>query len=236
MNPYSKNGPTSFALGTQATFYLLEKKSEQARRIYISPQQSRDDTYHRLRLLAKSLHIPVIENNQKIFKELSGKDNTMVVGEFEKFQSDLDPLSNHVVLVHPMNMGNLGTIERCLVGFGIRDLAIITPAADPFDPKVVRATMGALFHLRIRLFSSFDDYLSLAGERHLYPFMLQTDSLLPKAVPTTPWTLIFGNESTGLDPAFLSVGEPLKIPQTPDVDSLNLDNAVAIALYHFTCR
>ena len=178
----------------------------------------------------------MIENNQKSVEELSGKDNTMVVGEFEKFQSDLDLSSNHVVLVNPMNMGNLGTIERCLVGFGIHDLAIITPSADPFDPKVVRASMGALFHLRIRLFSSFEDYQSIAGTHHFYPFMLQAKSFLPQAQITSPWSLIFGNESTGLDPRFLSYGEPLKIPQTPDVDSLNLDNAVAIALYQFTCR
>lgn len=236
MNPYSKNGTSSFALGTQATFYLLEKMPKQARRIYISPLQTRDDTYQRLREFTKQYKIPVIENNQKIFKELSGKDNTMVIGEFEKFQSDLDPSSNHVVLVNPMNMGNLGTIERCLVGFGIHDLAIITPSADPFDPKVVRASMGALFHLRIRLFSSFEEYQAAAGTHHFYPFMLQAKSFLPQAQITSPWSLIFGNESTGLDPRFLSYGEPLKIPQTPDVDSLNLDNAVAIALYQFTCR
>ena len=96
--------------------------------------------------------------------------------------------------------------------------------------------MGALFHLRIRLFSSFEDYQSIAGTHHFYPFMLQAKSFLPQAQITSPWSLIFGNESTGLDPRFLSYGEPLKIPQTPDVDSLNLDNAVAIALYQFTCR
>ena len=53
MNPYSKNGSSSFALGTQATFYLLEKMPKQARRIYISPLQTREGTYQRLRELAK---------------------------------------------------------------------------------------------------------------------------------------------------------------------------------------
>ena len=157
----------------------------------------------------------------------------MVIGEFEKTERALNPEGNHVLLVNPSNAGNLGTILRSLVGFGLSDIALITPCVDPFDPKVVRASMGALFHLRLRRYASFDAYAADAGKRSYYPFMLQAQDFLPEAKQETPYTLIFGNEATGLPESFLGIGHPLKIPQTSLIDSLNLDNAVAIALYEF---
>ena len=49
-------------------------------------------------------------------------------------------------------MGNLGTIMRTMVGFGMEDLAIIRPGVDAYDPKVIRASMGSIFHLRFAYF------------------------------------------------------------------------------------
>ena len=53
-------------------------------------------------------------------------------------------------------MGNLGTIIRTIAGLGINDLAIIEPAADIWNPKTLRATMGALFHARHECFPNFE--------------------------------------------------------------------------------
>lgn len=233
MFKYEKDGLTSYALGTQATFYLLEAKPEIAKRIYISPKQVRDETYERLIALAKANKIPVIENNEKIFKDLSGKENTMVIGEFLKEESPLDPLASHVLLVNPSNAGNLGSIFRSLVGFGLKDIALITPCVDPFDPKVVRASMGALFHLNLHRYKDFESYHLDAGERSFFPFLLKAKTLLQDHPSSECFTLIFGNEATGLPDSFYEVGTPLKIPQTELIDSLNLNNAVAISLYEF---
>jgi len=231
---YKKEQPTSYAVGTQATIELLKRRPKQAIRLFINPAQRHDETYDKLLSLAKLDGIPVIENNQKIFKEISGKDNTMSLGEFRKEEQDLDPKANHVVLVNPSNPGNLGTIIRAMAAFSYLDLAIITPSADPFDPKCVRATMGALFSVRVHRYASFEEYRSSFGEkRSYYPFMLQAKTTLKEAHHSSPFTLIFGNEATGLDRSFLDLGEPLLIPHTDLVDSLNLDNAVSIALYEF---
>ena len=58
----------------------------------------------------------------------------------------------HVVLVNPADMGNLGTVARTMAGFGFGELAVVTPAADVFHPKTVRASMGALFRLNVARF------------------------------------------------------------------------------------
>ncbi len=236
MTKYSKDENISYALGTTLTIELLKRKIDVVRKVYISPKQKRDDTYAKvIDLCKKSPKIQIIENNERIFRDLSGKDNTMVIGEFEKFKSPLNKNANHVVLVNPSNMGNLGTIIRSTIGFNLSDIAIITPAADIFDPKVVRASMGAIFNLNFELFSSFEEYMkAMGGERHPYPFMLQAKVDLKNVEIKYPYSLVFGNEATGLDRSFLEVGTPILIPHSPLIDSLNLDNAVAIGIYWFT--
>lgn len=232
MIKYDKNSPLSYCFGTTLTFELLLRKGDSAKKVYISPKQKRDETYDKLVALCQTLKIPVITNNEKIFA-LADKDNVMVIGEFEKFTSSLDPLANHIVLVNPSNLGNLGTILRSGAAFSIGGVAIIRPAADAFDPKAVRSSMGAIFSLPFAYFDKFEDYEALMGTRHLYPFMLQAKTKLPDLKKEKPYSLIFGNEATGLPDSFLQKGTPVIIPQSSKVDSLNLDNAVSIALYSF---
>lgn len=233
MEKYDKSSDISYTIGTTLTFELLLRKPTLASRLYISPLQKRDETYGRLMELAKKNNLPVITNNEKIFKALSGKDNTMVIGEFKKFSSPLTEGKNHIVLVNPSNLGNLGTIIRSSAAFQIGGVAIISPAADIFDPKCVRSSMGAIFDVPFHYYSSFSEYQKEAGNRHYYPFMLQATTSLDQVKKEEPYSLIFGNEATGLDASFLKVGTPVKIPQSSQIDSLNLDNAVSIGLYVF---
>lgn len=233
MEKYDKNSDISYTIGTTLTFELLLRKPSLATKIYISPLQKRDETYSRLVALAQKNNLPIITNNEKIFKAISNKDNTMVIGEFKKFSSPLDIAKNHIVLVNPSNQGNLGTIIRSSAAFLIGGVAIISPAADIFDPKCVRSSMGAIFDVPFHYYSSFEEYQKESGHRQFYPFMLQANTYLDQVKKQEPYSLIFGNEATGLNASFLNVGIPVKIPQSSQIDSLNLDNAVSIGLYAF---
>lgn len=233
MAKYKKDEQTSYCLGTTLTLEALSFKRKEVKKVYISPKQKRDETYKKIASLCRQNGIPLIENNEKIFRELSEKDNCMAIGEFDKFFSPLEANKSHVVLVNPSNLGNLGTIFRSCFGFYLEDVAIISPCADPFDPKTIRASMGAIFHLRISIYPSFDEYQKEFPEHHFYPFMLQAKATLKEADKQEPYSLIFGNEAKGLDPSFLEIGTPLLIKQNKGLDSLNLDNAVSIGLYEF---
>jgi len=139
--------------------------------------------------------------------------------------------------VNPSDMGNLGTILRTALSFGIHDIALIEPCADLFNPKTVRASMGALFSLRVELFESFSAYLRAFGHsRDIFPFMLEGAAVLsPEGCPVSDkYALVFGNEATGLPPEFLQYGKSLLIAQSNEVDSLNLSISVAIGAYIFT--
>ena len=94
--------------------------------------------------------------------------------------------------------------------------------------------MGAFFRVRIHTYKSFDEYLKDAGEREFYPFMLKgrdLESFSPIIDKNKPCSLIFGNESRGLDDSYLKVGTPLCIRHLDTVDSLNLTIAAGIAMH-----
>ena len=139
-----------------------------------------------------------------------------------------------MVLVNPSNAGNMGTIMRSCLGFGVRDLAIIPPAVDHFDPKVIRASMGAAASVRTEVFASFEEYSARFPDNKLYPFMLDGSTKLHETVIEKPFSLIMGNEATGLPPEFSKIGRPIRIDHSNAIDSLNITIAASIGLYEAT--
>lgn len=232
MNKYEKESNTSYTLGTTLTLELLNKKIDKARRVYIHSKQDNNDTLSRILEICKTNNIEVVYSDKTINK-LSDKENCFIVGEFEKFDCEIDYNENTICLVNPSNAGNLGTIIRTCAGFNIKNLVIIEPAVDIFNPKVVRASMGAIFNVNFKYFKSFDEYKEKTNNK-FYPFMLKGSTSLSKVEKTSPYTLIFGNEATGLDDSYLEVGTPIIIMHSNNIDSLNLDNAASIAVYEFT--
>ncbi len=186
----------------------------------------------RIEELCKGRHIRV-ETNDRAVERLAHKENAYAVGVFRKYTGTLNAEANHIVLVNPGDMGNLGTIIRTALGFGLSNLALVRPAADIFDPKVVRASMGALFNVTFQYYDSFAQYRDTFSH-NLYPFMTNGTTALAQAHFISPFALIFGNESAGLPDDYLSVGTGVTIPHTRKIDSLNLTIAVGIALYEAT--
>ena len=96
--------------------------------------------------------------------------------------------------------------------------------------------MGAFFKLRVRTYDSFDEYRAAFPDRPLYPFMLDGARSLDAvaAEASSPFSLVFGNEQTGLPPEFARLGQSVLIPQSDEIDSLNLAAAISIGSYVFT--
>lgn len=230
---YRKEDAVSYSLGITLTFELLKFKAEYVNRIFIHSGMKQGETLDKLLLLCKENQIEVVYAD-KIFNVLSQKENCYVIGEFRKFQGILDKERSHIVLVNPSNAGNMGTIMRSALGFGMNQMAIIRPAVDAFDPKVVRASMGAIFSTDFVYFESFEEYQKQFGERELYPFMLDAKRSLHQVKPQGTFSLIFGNEATGLPAEFASIGTSVIIPHSDRIDSLNLPIAASIAMYEAT--
>ncbi|MBO4836567.1 MAG: TrmH family RNA methyltransferase [Clostridia bacterium] len=235
LEAYAKDLPYSYALGLFPASELMKKRPELARRLLISERAEDSEGLRALRQLCAE-HGVREEHADRVLGRISGKENCFAAVVFDKFRSELSADGNHLVLHNPGDRGNLGTMLRTALGFGITDVAVIRPAADPFDPHTVRSSMGALFGLNLRMYDSFSEYRAEHPEHMCYPFMLDASVPLSRAVreKKEPFSLIMGNEGSGLPPEFGAVGQPVRIPHCDAIDSLNLSVAAAIGMYVFT--
>lgn len=222
----------SYALGATLTFELLKNAPHLAIRVYISSATDKTTAIDELLLLCKKHSVPV-ETNDKAFNILSPKGNCFVICEFKK---QIPPINegSHIVLVNPSDAGNLGTILRTATGFGLTNIVIIRPAVDIYDPRTVRASMGAAFHVNVEYFENIEDYLKCFPDNNLYAFMLTASVSIHSIEVREPYSLIFGNEATGLPDDFATFCNSVIIPHSNNIDSLNLPIAASIAMYQFT--
>ncbi len=231
---YKKDAEYSYTLGAFPTIELLKTRPQEVLEVYVHSTFTDVQTIEEL---AKPYGIPVLRQD-KIINKLSDKENCFVVGILKKYQDTLQKDKSHVVLVNPSNMGNMGTIIRTAIGFGIKNLAIISPGVDVFHPKTIRASMGALFRINCQYFKSFEEYEAAYPDHEVFCFMLNAKRQL--TVDTCPkpelFSLVFGNEATGLDDSYLQKGTSIIIPQSEEVDSLNITIAAGVGMYLFTQR
>ena len=137
-----------------------------------------------------------------------------------------------LVLDQVRDPGNLGTILRSAAAAGV-DLVLLSPGCvDPWNPKVLRAGMGAHFRLPVVEAESWD----AIGERlaGLAVWLADAHGGTPydRVDWTAPSALIVGGETTGLSREAESLGRGrVAIPMARDVESLNAAMAATILLF-----
>ena len=104
-------------------------------------------------------------------------------------------------------MGNRGTMRRTMLWFGYLHFVIIRPAVDIFDPKVILTSIGAIFHLNIQYYDNFESYYQEYKYHEFYPFMLKGAKNIHQISTNNVHSLVFGNESSGLDDTYLNYGQ-----------------------------
>ena len=229
---YKKAFDYSYSLGAFPTIELLRNKNEYVEKVLIHSTFTSEEVLNEINSLVSKDKILI---SDKLINKLSDKENIFVIGVFRKYEKELDN-DNHLVLDRPSNMGNLGTIIRSSLGFNIHNIAIIRPGVDMFDPKVIRSSMGSLFSVNVEYFGSLEEYIKKYPKHTLYKFMLQASkSLRDEEFNKYPVSLVFGNEATGIDPKYLDENS-LIIKHSNKIDSLNITNAVSIALYEYASK
>lgn len=234
---YKKKHDYSYALGAFPSLEIIEHRQDQVLEVIFSSDFNEIDTCTEK---LESLNIEYRVSDRMINK-LAKKGNQYVICIFKKWDSHLED-TNHVLLDNISDMGNLGNIMRTLLAMDIKNLALVGNSCDVFNPKTVRASMGAIARINIEHFDTIYDYMKAfplniynkASERKAYSFLLDEKAeLLPQVKKSKPWTLCFGNEASGLPKEYAHLDQNVIIPQSEAVDSLNLSTAVAIALYEF---
>ena len=142
-----------------------------------------------------------------------------------------------VVLVHPEIPPNTGNVIRLTANTGT-DLHLVEPLGFRMDDRELRRA-GLDYHEYARVvvhrdFAACRDALSATGSRRWFAFTTQATRSAYDVEYRVGDVLTFGCETTGLPTdvlAHFSDDEKLRIPMRPHVRSLNLSNAVAVAVY-----
>ena len=141
--------------------------------------------------------------------------------------------------------GNLGTILRIADWFGIDAVYASPDTVEVFNPKVVQATMGAIFRVRFH-YTEIPAFCSrvLAAGGKVYGTFLDGENLYKKSLSNgleAPSVIVIGNEANGISAATAAcVSDRLFIPPYPADDpgseSLNAAVATAVTVAEFRRR
>ncbi len=183
--------------------------------------------------------------SSRVFQSLSDREGPQGLGavvQMVDLPLEALPLSEELLLVvaHQVrDPGNLGTLIRtadCVAASGV---VVIEPAADPYDPRAVRASMGSLFALPL---------VRLADEAPLWHWAWEAKAAgWPLQVVATsahgredyraldyrrPTVMVMGSEGPGLpDSAKAQADALVRIPLRGRASSLNVAAAAAVLLY-----
>jgi TrmH family RNA methyltransferase len=148
----------------------------------------------------------------------------------------LGPRALTVVLDRLSSPGNLGTLLRSADAFGATGAAISGHAADPYDPRCVRASTGSVFAVPVVRVPSYRDLVERVDAGTPRPLVVGTDeagTVDVRAVDLTgPVLLVVGNETTGMSAGWRERCDVVaRIPMAGRASSLNVATAGSLVLY-----
>lgn len=148
-----------------------------------------------------------------------------------------------LVFDRPSDRGNLGSVIRSANAFGVDLVIVHGHGVDARDPKVIRASLGSVFHTPVIQSESHDELASflsrLAGTCGLK--VVGTDSTgatpLHEAGLTRPLAVVIGNEAKGMSVKLKElVDDMVSIPMEGEVNSLNVACAATAILWQISSR
>lgn len=168
--------------------------------------------------------------------ETQSPQGIMAVAEFPVYnQCDiLKRVERVIALENLQDPGNLGTIIRTADACGFDAVILSKDSVDPYNPKVIRSTMGSFFHLPVLVVEDFYETLErlkdmgvLLAAAHTRMSLPCWDAKLSKSI-----AIIIGNEGKGLSEKALELSNiSIMIPMAGRAESLNASAAASILMY-----
>ncbi|MDR2402880.1 MAG: RNA methyltransferase [Spirochaetaceae bacterium] len=189
-------------------------------------------------------HSRIIELDSDLYKKLCDRTDPseMIItariesNELANIQLSKAPF---ILLVdRPGDAGNLGSIIRTANSFDVDAFFIIGHSVDIYDPKVIRASVGSIFHteiIQIKSMNEIGKYIKVEKERSGIK-IIGTDSAgsvsLNDEAINRPIMLIIGNEAKGISVALKNMCDKIiRIPISGKANSLNVAAAAGIFMW-----
>ncbi len=143
-----------------------------------------------------------------------------------------------IALERVQDPGNVGTVIRTASAFGF-DGVLLVDCADPFGPKAVRATMGAIAGIPIRTFSQTGELFSFLKDKRVRTVAacLAPDSReIGETDLSEPICVLIGNEGKGLSQEAISLADASCVIPIQTMESLNAASAATVFLWEIQRR
>ena len=174
--------------------------------------------------------LPVVHFTPELFDALAEtKTPQNVIGLFERPQSSAADILRKretvaVALDAVQDPGNVGTIVRLAAAFDAAGVLLLPGCADPFGPKAIRSSVGAILNVPVASIS-MDELL--ASRANLVAADMSGAINDP---PSRDAVFVFGNEGSGVSEELMRAATTIAIPMSARVESLNVASSAAILL------
>lgn len=178
----------------------------------------------------------LIEASEPVLKKISTTDSTpeaVAIGVQKIFDiKDLKNVQKVVLLEDIKDSGNLGTILRSAVAFGVDAVVLFGDCVDIYNPKTVRASVGNLWKLPIVQIKDIETFNKIFKDFNKIATLPRSKNLLKTYKINLPAVVMFGSEADGLTDELIKLSDDsVKIEMSPKVESLNLATSVSVILY-----
>jgi TrmH family RNA methyltransferase len=178
--------------------------------------------------------------SDSLFAKLSETVNPQgIVAVCHKFKYNTEDAFNSknplfVILENVQDPGNLGTIIRTADAAGFDGVFLSKGTVDLYNPKVVRSTMGSIFHLPIYTGIDVAEIITQCKRHNVQTLAAHLGGVnMPYDIALTrPTAILIGNEGAGLTPETATMADELvRIPMPGKAESMNASIAAGILIY-----
>jgi RNA methyltransferase, TrmH family len=203
----------------------------------------KNDDFEKIRIQSKESSIDMQLCSERDAQKISDTKNSQQIFallNYNQFKSlDIKKKFSEkplIIIDGISDPGNMGTILRSCSWFGCYNIILTNNSVELYNPKTVRAGMGAHFHMEniykdsienIIEFLTYNNYEILTADlngKDIEKFVLQKKC----------WALILGNESKGISSNFKSVSQQIHIPGKGKMESLNVAEAASIVIHYLS--
>lgn len=171
--------------------------------------------------------------DEKINKSFSAMDTAPgIAAVYSKPERKID-LAKPVVYLNAINdPGNLGTILRSALAFGLKNIVVDERSADVYNPKTIGAAKDAIFKLNIGFDESLKILKEIKDKMPIFSTRLEKSEGLEILTKQKLFCVVLGSESHGVDKAIQTMSDNfIRIPMSREIESLNVAASAAIVFY-----
>lgn len=152
----------------------------------------------------------------------------------KKEENTLFAANRYLILDDLQDPGNVGTLIRSALAFGIEQVILSNNSVDIYNDKVLRSMQGAHFHLSC-IYQDIKQVIPMLQKQgvKVVGSALEGGKDIASIVSTDKMACIVGNEGNGMSTEVLALCDEIGYIPISSIDSLNVAIAGSIMMYHF---